>query len=362
MNDPQAPDSRPTALPPRYAQWVAGALGSVPDPEPGATCFDCVMCAPETPITFNEAVKCCSFVPDLPNFSVGGILRDPDPALAPGRAAIRRRIAEGIASTPLGLGSTAGEDALRALGGEQAFGSATSLRCPYYIEDGGLCGVWRFRDSTCSTWFCRHERGLRGERVWRAIQRLLIEIESALTVWCLLQLDLEPETLDTLFPAPRVIVAQQRTPPDPSGVMDEHTKRAAWGTWYGREEALYAACSELVEPLDWPAIQAIGDSGLEVALRVARATIAALDAPPPDHLAARLPVVVQLADRHVDVLAYSPYDPLRVPRRVFDALHHFDGRPTEKALRAIELEEGYELSAEAVGKLADFGVLVDVGE
>ena len=41
---------------------------------------------------FHRDTKCCTYLPDLPNFLVGRILEDPDPALAPGRASVERRI------------------------------------------------------------------------------------------------------------------------------------------------------------------------------------------------------------------------------------------------------------------------------
>ena len=54
---------------------------------------------------FNPNVKCCSYLPELWNFLVGGLLDDEhaDPA---GRASIEARIDSGAGVTPLCLGQT----------------------------------------------------------------------------------------------------------------------------------------------------------------------------------------------------------------------------------------------------------------
>jgi hypothetical protein len=61
---------------------------------------------------------------------------------------------------------------------------------------------------------------------------------------------------------------------------------------------------------------------------------------------------------HDLVATYSPYDPLELPRRLFDALGYFDGRPTQDALRRIRDECCLRLQPALVRRLVDFGVLV----
>ena len=82
-------------LPPLYANWLAELLGGPVPRESRATCDHCAMCSAEGPAAaavgshsyyFDPNVKYCSFVPDLPNFLVGRILSDDDPAALPGRA------------------------------------------------------------------------------------------------------------------------------------------------------------------------------------------------------------------------------------------------------------------------------------
>ena len=96
------------ALPPLYAGWVREMLsGPVPE-ETRATCGDCAMRPPDGQPEggagyFHPVVKCCTYVPQIPNFLAGGILRDADPALEYGRTTFLERMRAGDGVTPLGL-------------------------------------------------------------------------------------------------------------------------------------------------------------------------------------------------------------------------------------------------------------------
>jgi hypothetical protein len=195
-------------LPPLYAAWMDQLFaGPIPE-ETNATCADCAMCAPEghrptgADYYFSPHVKCCGFVPELPNFLVGCILADNDPALAAGRATVQARLRAGVAVTPLGLGQAPGYQVMYDYERERgAFGHNRSLLCPHFLdEDGGRCTIWRYREAVCTTYFCKHERGAVGERFWRALQRLLETIEGSLACWCVLQLDVGAAALRSLFP------------------------------------------------------------------------------------------------------------------------------------------------------------------
>src|SRR5215217_4529929 len=105
MTDPQAINS---SLPPLYANWMSEALeGNIPG-EIKATCENCAMCnktAPHNPkgLYFNPKTKCCTYLPELPNFLVGRIITEPDANSVPGRDRLLERIREGISTTPFGV-------------------------------------------------------------------------------------------------------------------------------------------------------------------------------------------------------------------------------------------------------------------
>src|SRR5262245_22308800 len=100
-----------SALPPLYTGWMEKALpGEIPG-ESKSTCDKCAMCvhADERPgsggtLFFNPQVKCCSYLPELPNFLVGGVLIDKDPAFQKGRASVEARLEAKVEVTPFGMG------------------------------------------------------------------------------------------------------------------------------------------------------------------------------------------------------------------------------------------------------------------
>src|SRR5262245_14489349 len=97
------------SLPPLYSAWMDQLLlGPIPE-ETEATCDNCLMCPsqgePQTPsrIRFNPRIKCCTYLPNLPNFLVGRILTSENPSEAKGRTTVEVRLAQGTAVTPLGI-------------------------------------------------------------------------------------------------------------------------------------------------------------------------------------------------------------------------------------------------------------------
>ena len=151
-------------LPKLQAAWLAQFLGAPIPAESNATCEACAMVADETEggasleHGFNPETKCCTYLPQLWNFLlVGGVLEDQD-VDARGRASIEAHIDHGIA-TPLGLGRTRTYHVLYTTG-TLKFGRSASTH--YLPEGGGRCGVWAHRESACSTWFCKFERGAIG--------------------------------------------------------------------------------------------------------------------------------------------------------------------------------------------------------
>jgi hypothetical protein len=311
---------------------------------------------------FEPETKCCTYVPALPNFLVGAILDDDDPALAAGRASVETRIAARVGVSPLGLQAPVVHRLLYRAGGEHAFGRARTLRCPHYLaEAGGTCGIWRHRNSVCSTWFCKHSRGNIGQRFWQALDQLLAAVEREVARWCLLRLDVEAAVLARLLPR-----GTDRDVPSPppdgaaiDGRVDDASHRALWGRWHGREGELYRSAAHLVSALGWDDVVRLGGASVQSYARVVSDLHQSLGvATLPERLVVGALRTVALGRSRVRITAYSAYDPLDVPKVLFDALVYFDGRPTREALRRIRDERSIEVQPALVRRLVDFGVLV----
>lgn len=375
-----------SALPPLYARWMSELLGAPAPAEPHATCSDCAMTPgvePDRewtePVFFAPATKCCTLVPLLPNYLVGQILADgdPHPAAVAGRRSVEARIAARSAVTPLGLGRTLGFS-LHYRHHTERFGRSVALRCPHYVEEGGLCGVWRHRAATCATWFCKYERGATSVRFWSALEELLLLVEQELAFSCARTLGFAQRQLEVAFESATMTLGTKR------GVFSAHVldgalagpgstraqlggrsateHEALFGPWTGREVELFVAAGELVQGLRFADVEARSEGRLAGAITRARAAHRALLAPVlPERLASRAAEVplVQLGRGRAIVDSYRAHDPREAPSALLAALVAFDGRPTEEALAAIERAARLRLTPELLRRLVDLGVLVD---
>jgi hypothetical protein len=341
-------------------------LGASIPAETNATCQNCAMLVEDEKLipsgyTFDQRSKCCTYIPEIPNFLVGKILDETEPSMAYGRAQVAARVQHGQAVTPFGLGRPPGYMLLYRQVSEYSFGKNQALRCPYFDqESGGNCGVHRHRDSTCATWYCKHVRGAVGLTFWRSLHHLLQSVERSLTAWCIYELDPGIDATLRLFPPYRT-----NGMPTHSDWMEllvnAGVSEDLWGSWTGRVEEFYRECARLVDALSWADVRRI--CGPEVANyeRMVREQFRKL-------LSDEVPKRLRVGQLHVLDLdpdaeylwSYSNLDPLRLPRPVLDLLHHFDGRDNEEALAEIRAKEGVTLGPEHLRALADFQVLIPV--
>jgi hypothetical protein len=353
--------SIPASLPALFAGWTDDIFGGQIPNESSATCESCAMVVDDDPHGergFSAATKCCTFVPDLWNFLAGAVLLDDDPAMAKGRASVDARIARGVGVTPLGLRRNPAYQLVYD-GAHDSFGHSKAMLCPHYLpENGGLCGVWRHRESTCTTWFCKFTRGAVGREFWLQYQQLLRHVEESLVAWSLLELGLDAKSLAHLFHPMRIRTTSKVSARDVDDEVDPRLIDLAWGTWRGREHELYIACARLVAPLSWADVERIGGAQLAVYERLARDAYAQLTS---DDVPAKptraLVQITPRADGRVRLATYSKTDELDVPSVVMNVLPYFDGRPLDETLAAIRRAERMEVDPSLVRKLTDFGVL-----
>jgi len=300
-------------------------------------------------------------VPALPNFLVGRILLDSDPEMAAGRASVRARLAVRRDVTPLGLQMPAAYAVLYDKAGHEAFGQSLQLLCPHFRSDTGGCGIWRHRQSVCTTWFCKTNRGAVGAGFWKALLEVLRIVERGLAVHCVRTL--------TAGPAALRHAAAARNPEAPAlraSDLDDAADTAGldrvWGPYARREEAFYTAAAGVVTAMTWTEVLRAGGVELELACDVLREAYRSLRSTAvPKALRTGAMQVSAVGQDVVELTAYSGYDPLAVPRMLFDVLHVFDGRSTAQALTAAAAA-GVEMDRAVVRRLVDFGVLVDAAE
>jgi len=360
-------------LPEPFQRWVEQIVGVVPDPEKPSTCSSCAMCAPggsqgadtvddhsPTPdphIYFDPVARCCTYCPQLPNFLVGSLFTDPDPALNFGRETVARRVEEGDASL-LGVRIDPSYLSLYGNAAPTSFGQAPSLRCPHHRGEDGGCGIWKHRPAVCATWFCKFERGAVGRRMWQGIFELLNEAERAISLWCLEQLEVEPSAriravadLGAEFGAARL--ERKRDPG-----RDEEI----WGEWVGREIEFYVACAKLVEDLQWEDVVRFGGAQLStLAGHVESLLLGHQDRSIPHTLRAGTFVVLGSWNERMWLGGYNDYDPLEVGPEVLSLVARCDGRETAVITAEHRAASGRHPDRILLRTLLDHGILVGAG-
>ncbi len=294
--------------------------------EDKATCSDCAMCDKSGGVGdgvnyFRPDTKCCTFQPHLPNYLIGAILRDRDPALAEGQRRIRAKIAERVGVTPGWLAPGRKYTVLLEAARGSSFGRSTALRCPFYLTDGGLCTIWKHRESACSTFFCKHLGGADGKVFWVSLETWLLHAEKKLSAYAAAQL--APE-LDEPF-VPRGLLTREDLedlPPAKSAYA------SCWGAWEGREPEFYEKCFDAIAALDRAGFERIvggeDDARLYDALESnhAAATAPALA----ERLALNPELALQPVDGGVIVTTYSRYEPMMLSAALYEVLQQFSAK------------------------------------
>lgn len=346
-------------LPDLYQRWVMELLpGGIPR-EREATCLDCAMCAgsggcgENTLELYNPATKCCTYFPELPNYLVGRAIG----VDTPGAQALRNFIEDDQDTRGVATLRSVRPDAkiatIYSRHHQEGFGQDIEMLCPYAIPssagEGPLCGIWKQRNSVCSTWFCKHTKGVTGYHFWRSLQGLLASLERSLSWWAITQV------LQT--PAAAISVSAFRV-----DRRNEITLRAdAWKQWPGSRAAFYEACAEHVERLS--AREAIAIAGMEgqlheIELNSRYGSLHAQELPPRLQVA---PFKIVGQDGRRTILQPTQWpEALDAPAALVPLLRYFDGRPTEAAIEAIRLETQTRLDPKLVRRLYDFGILVEI--
>lgn len=297
------------SLPILFDRWLNQAVSGAITNEERASCLNCGMTdgscweRPQALATFHPDTKCCTYTPALRNFQIGAILADTSPEMAFGRDTLRERLKAKVGVTPLGFTWLADYEA-RYDDLEDEFGMHPEMRCPHYIEQGGLCGIWRHRNSVCSTWFCRHEDGHRSLAYWEAVRGFFEDVEHVLMWHAMQQMGVEGEHFDLLQDVdnPKINLNGEKK-------VTRKRREKVWGHWIDHEEAFFLGCHDVVANMSWDDMMAIAPS------RLGRAAESVADALA-DLNPSRLPPILEPGDVHamhhtdseVWVRGYRGYD------------------------------------------------------
>jgi hypothetical protein len=350
------------AFPPLYDRWLTAAFGQSIASEPRSTCNDCAMAPkagePAAERYFDSVVKCCTFHPDLPNFNVGGVLADGD---SPAARHIGKRIKQGFGVTPWGLHVPTVYRTLynETIKGGTAQGRHRALRCPFYIDAGGLCGVHQHRDATCSTWFCKGDHGVLGRSRWMVLRKLVQKLERSVLLHCVLALGIDRPALANLMlndPLARPLDAGEL---DPDRARNADEDRRTWGRWLGREREFFVACAEIAQRLEWRDVMAMAGSEAAALIQLARELERAYSELPREVATCNGGTLIQLSPRPGTARLRHPsthHDWADVPAAVLRVLPRLTGRPLAEAMAMLR-QEGVAIDERTVQTLVDYQLL-----
>ncbi len=244
------------------AEWATNL------PETRARCESCIQARGPAAI-YKDSLKCCTFFPWLPNFMIGAIFE----SSLPGRSWLEERLAARAPQAVAIRGETGGEAGSGAsslakseavavpLGlfpaltyqrrwharQPQGYGNDETLLCPHFVREGGVCGIWSQRPSTCVAFFCESSYGLAGTEFWAKFEKYVSALELALAQEALLSLGL------TL---PEIELSARFRPrygaPDPHGFTGaklQAEEARAWVEMGGDKIGFYRQCHEIVRSL-----------------------------------------------------------------------------------------------------------------
>lgn len=349
-------------LPEIYGRFLPEFFDRPVAEERHATCAQCAMCPPpNAPLPpdayFSPSTKCCTYHPALPNYSVGGLLRDDTPAGAEGRRRILQKIANRRGVTPAGILPPPKLLLLRSHGA-QAFGRATSLVCPYLDQEKGACTVWAHREGECATWFCKHNQGFDGRAFWRSVRDYLQSLHVVLSTYVLRELGFDPDRIVEGFGS-SIDALDARNMDDRPPTDQEYA--AVWGDWVGREVELFTTAFDMVSALDREAFSKL--VGVRHDLTVdclAKRHDAIVKPQLPDPLM-RNPTM--RVDRTPDggylLTVGDTGEPTSLRRDIYRVLDYFDGRrPTSDVKTLIRNETGFGVADSFLTALYHYRILV----
>lgn len=208
--------------------------------ETKATCNSCPVYAAD--------LKCCTFHPYLPNFTIGALLSQPDLGSEVAISVIRSKIKNREYSLPLGLVAPPSYQITFNQRKKNEFGWRKDWLCPYFDPVHNNCGIWRWRGAVCTGFFCKSSFGAKGLRFWDELSNYLTYVEMALMEEALVMLDFSPrQVADLLGYLNRQVATKSELK---SSRMSEKKARALWNGYYDNQEEFFKKTFQIVSGLD----------------------------------------------------------------------------------------------------------------
>ncbi|CAN5528165.1 hypothetical protein BH10BDE1_BH10BDE1_15250 [soil metagenome] len=180
------------ALPQFYERWL-GRENRGPEAAGAFDCQNCFMVAPKGLTRdlgpFKSTLKCCTFHPFLPSFTIGALLQRPESSMLDIDRYMDESRLTRLGAFPLAKGTSICET-----------GKLDSTRCAFLSKDlAATCTIRDYRPSTCAGYVCRSSRGELGLKDWRRWEAGIAKFEWSLSHLIAFELGFVTEELDDEF-------------------------------------------------------------------------------------------------------------------------------------------------------------------
>lgn len=165
--------------------------------EKKATCDQCIKAPPKYKKSdfYENHLKCCTFQPYLPNYVVGGVLADHTGRYDRIQKIFRKMILDRAYVLPIGIVAPPRYQVSYKKNKPKIFGRDEKYLCPYFDREGLNCGLWKYRGSVCTSFYCQSSYGRAGKSFWSLNGDYQSYIEMALMEEVLVQNGFSPRQI-----------------------------------------------------------------------------------------------------------------------------------------------------------------------
>lgn len=221
-------------FPESYSFWLGNRLpGKIS--ETLVDCQNCSMVQPQgitrDPGPFLANLKCCTYFPYLPNFTIGKLSSEIF-SIASNKGIL----------LPVGLYPGIEYQRHSLQQSSTDFGKNKDLLCPFFKDN--QCSIWQFRPGVCTSYFCKSNKGKQGLQLWSDIENYLNHFEWTLATEVMRRMNLEENELAYCHSA---------IDPDTEDEERKYFIENAWGKWSTKKMDFYSEALKIamqVQPKD----------------------------------------------------------------------------------------------------------------
>ncbi|MEE9383562.1 MAG: hypothetical protein V3V08_09135 [Nannocystaceae bacterium] len=198
----------------------------------------CSACPQVEQGVYRADCRCCTYFPPIPNFMLGFALADPATQDGVrGLVTTGYALPSGLYPSPVDFREAARADA------ENRYGNDPSIACPMFDGQTGRCGVYKYRNSVCATFFCANDHGEPGSIFWDKLQNFMGNIELTLSQWAMEQVGMSSHVMLAALDG---ISGSIEHASHMKGGWGREARAAIWGEWLGRETEFFEACARVI--------------------------------------------------------------------------------------------------------------------